>query len=460
MRKSLLTFLLAILLLAACGTAPGRLSIDADGVPFDREQVTAAAAPLITRGAAVAVVVVASGDSSGDDLSRRLDTAGLLRDGKIAPDAIAIYISFTPRYSELRAGSRWSKQLSEERLRSIRTEQLNPSLRAEASSAGIAASLTALEAALDQPQPPQGGGAMLWLVGLIGLGLLILLFGQSISQSSDRLLDWLAVSPPARLIAWLWVNSPPGRRQARRRLDQEVLSARRRLDQAVERAYTKIQEAEKKLPPEFATSLATALQYLDQDLEDLAERQQPYAGLPVELKHLATTYDTAEQLADDYVELAAIAADVRGRVEKIRGALAHQQPRRRAQKGRLDAWNTRLAGVASRLRELEQRCARLAPGTNINTLAERVKRQINSYRSLQTEAAELWKEITPAESKAAIAAVRSDLERLRWMQLERSNSSTDSSTTPSSSSGSFDWSSDNFDRGSDSGSPSRDGGEW
>ncbi len=51
-----------------------------------------------------------------------------------------------PRYSELRAGSRWSKALPPEALRAIRQETLNPALRAGGFADGVAATLAALDA--------------------------------------------------------------------------------------------------------------------------------------------------------------------------------------------------------------------------------------------------------------------------------------------------------------------------
>jgi len=94
---------IAIAVLAAsCGRAPAALVFVDPAAALDRAQVEAAARPLIELGMTPAVFSVANGDTSGDDFTRRLDAAGLLRSGQIAPSAIALYISFEPRYSELR----------------------------------------------------------------------------------------------------------------------------------------------------------------------------------------------------------------------------------------------------------------------------------------------------------------------------------------------------------------------
>ncbi|HWQ15338.1 MAG TPA: TPM domain-containing protein, partial [Roseiflexaceae bacterium] len=129
LRWRLLAPLLAALL-AGCATAPGRLVAVDDAGRLDRARVEAAAGPLVARGAAVAVFVVAQGDDRGEDFARRLDAVGLLRGGQIVPEGIGIYVSLAPRYSELRAGGRWSDALPPRRLRAIREEALNVELRA------------------------------------------------------------------------------------------------------------------------------------------------------------------------------------------------------------------------------------------------------------------------------------------------------------------------------------------
>src|SRR5215207_1865878 len=91
-------------LAASCGRAPGGLVLVDQAAALDRAQIETAAAPLIELGITVAVFSVANGDQRGDDFTRRLDAAGLLRSGQIAPSAIALYVSFEPRYSEFRAG--------------------------------------------------------------------------------------------------------------------------------------------------------------------------------------------------------------------------------------------------------------------------------------------------------------------------------------------------------------------
>src|SRR5688500_18782072 len=167
--------LLLVVLLGACGTDQGRLVVvDATGA-FDRSRIAVAAQPLLARGVALAVIAVDRGDDRGDDFTRQLDALGLRAGDAIAPEAIALYVSFDPHYSELRAGSRWSPSLPNDLLRTIRLDALNPALRTGDATGGIAAALAALEQQLAAPaRRPwwQVVGIVLWC-GLVIVPILI-----------------------------------------------------------------------------------------------------------------------------------------------------------------------------------------------------------------------------------------------------------------------------------------------
>src|SRR5262249_17396455 len=143
---------------------------------LDRPRIEDAAAPLIARGAIVAIMVVERGDEQGADFARRLEAAELLRGGAVVEEAIALYVSRDPHYSELRAGGRWSGALPSEALRALRQDVLNPALRADNFTDGVAATLVALEAGI------AGGSSLLaWLATAIrwlvyGLSAAVILF--------------------------------------------------------------------------------------------------------------------------------------------------------------------------------------------------------------------------------------------------------------------------------------------
>lgn len=137
---------LIIFLLTGCAfqsSSPGQLIINDETERLSRGRVAEAAAPLLQRGAAVAIFIVERGDNNGKDLTNRLARAGLQEHpyDRIVPHAIAIYVSYEPRYSELRAGKNWSDALSQDALYNIRTNALNPALRNGDVTTGVAETL-------------------------------------------------------------------------------------------------------------------------------------------------------------------------------------------------------------------------------------------------------------------------------------------------------------------------------
>ncbi|NTV63993.1 MAG: hypothetical protein HGA65_10720, partial [Oscillochloris sp.] len=191
--------LIIVLFLAGCAAAPARLVLSDDHEVLDRALVAQAAAPLLSRGATVAVIVAAQSDASGDDVTRRLGAAGLLVNDQIAPGVLAIYVSYTPRYSELRAGTRWSEMLPDSTLRTIRMSLLNPALRDATPTAGVVATLESLEVALASPPLIE----RIWhAIGLVVVAGFILV-GLVISPLGEQLGRWWSRSPPGRLVQWL-----------------------------------------------------------------------------------------------------------------------------------------------------------------------------------------------------------------------------------------------------------------
>jgi hypothetical protein len=142
------------LLLTGCTTraaSPGRLFVSDETERLRQLEVAKAAAPLVQRGARVVVLIVQRGDNNGDDLTRRLtaiNPQGYSSHDRIAPDAIAIYVSYEPRYAELRAGKNWSSALTNDALTDIRTRALNPALRSDDVTNGVTETLRRFESAL------------------------------------------------------------------------------------------------------------------------------------------------------------------------------------------------------------------------------------------------------------------------------------------------------------------------
>jgi uncharacterized membrane protein YgcG len=214
-------------LLAGCAAAPGALLLRDETELLPRAEVEAAAAPLIGRGALVAVFAIERGDATGADLTRRLGEAGLLDGGQIAPGSIALYVSYEPRYSELRAGASWSRLLPDEALREIREGALNPALRDGRPGEGVAAALAAVEERLASPPLEARIARVLsWIMYAVLAGFALFLLTIS------PLGPWLGRTPPGRLARWLVDQTPPGRR----RLERIIATTRRRLEDRAEYA--------------------------------------------------------------------------------------------------------------------------------------------------------------------------------------------------------------------------------
>jgi hypothetical protein len=440
----------------------------------------AAARPLIERGVALAVIAAPSGDESGADFTRRLDAAGLLRAGRIAPDAIALYISFAPRYSELRAGTDWSARLPNEALREIRLDILNPALRSGAASDGVAAALAALDARLGAG--PFGGAASRWLWFAGAVVLLIL--------ASSTLRGWLSLarsgweaSPPGRLVARLWDHSPPGRALARRRLAGEIDRARRRLARSAAAARHGLADG----TPSTA-DLVARLEQLDRREAALAQRTMAEPDLPPELDALGEDYrrlsvDIAARLRELgrwSASLLSAAKAARGIVERVsatfQGASKSRHPRaKRATKLRRvlpddigskrreisEAGQLQIAALRGACQQLDRQRAGLGSlGLSAPDLVERQQRLAGEYDALRQAAIALWQAEAPWAYQAYLAA-QASASAAAGSASEAYSSYTETSYASGSSadiSSSSDYSGSS-DYGSSS-QPSSDGGSW
>jgi hypothetical protein len=276
--------LLLALLLSACGAAPGRLWLAEAGQALDRGRVEAAARPLLERGASVAVIVVERGDESGDDLTRRLDAAGMLERGAIVSDALALYVSFAPRYSELRAGGRWSRALPGDALRAIRLEHLNPELRGGRLSAGVASALAALDARLAASETlgARVAGLLTWrLAAFAGFMALLALW---LTPLGAWLWGIVEGTPPGRLALWLLDRTPAGRR----RLERDLGFRRGSLANQAEFAHSWCKAVVASKRPE-AKEIAARRKRLDQERKR-AEQTLRGRALLDELRRLSEAY--------------------------------------------------------------------------------------------------------------------------------------------------------------------------
>jgi hypothetical protein len=283
--RLLVAGLLALLALSGCGAPPaGRLSLADGSETLDGERIAAAARPLLDRGAALAVIVVERGDDSGEDLGRRLAAAGMLEGGEIAPGALALYVSFAPRYSELRAGGRWSRALPAAALRAIRLEHLNPELRGGRLSDGVAGALAALDARLTYAESPAGRIVALLTWQTLAFGAFLAFLALWLSPLGGWLWGVAQRSPPGRLAQWLIDRTPAGRR----RLERDIGIQRGGLAQWAEFAHSWCRAVVSSKRPE-AGALAARRKLLDQERKR-AERALRGRALLNELRRLSEAY--------------------------------------------------------------------------------------------------------------------------------------------------------------------------
>jgi uncharacterized membrane protein YgcG len=260
---ALVAALLLILLLASCAAAPGHLLVRDESGMLDQAQIEEAAAALLARGAVVGVFVAAQGDATGDDFQRSLAAAGLLERDQIAPEVIALYVSFVPRYSELRAGTDWSARLPDAALREVRTQLLNPALREGQPGAGLAATLLALDQQLADPSLnervaalPLAAGLALSVVAL----LVVILMRRPLS-------DWWRRSPPGRLAQWWGDQTPRGQQK----LAQRLKATQQRLEQRAEYARSWCRAVSRDKGDDSAAPLLERLKQLDQERAALGQ---------------------------------------------------------------------------------------------------------------------------------------------------------------------------------------------
>jgi hypothetical protein len=282
--------LAAALFLSGCARASGRLLLFDEAAALDRARIETAAAPLIARGATLAIMVVERGDEQGADFARRLEAAQLLRGGAVVEDVIALYVSREPHYSELRAGGRWSSALPSETLRAIRLDVLNPTLRADNFTDAVMAALAALDARLVADASLLGwlGAAVRWLVYGLSAAVTLFFFSGLLKSLFEWLKDLWLTSPPGRLVAWLWEQTPPGRRRALRRRTARVADMLRFTKSRSDAAHGDISAIV--VTSDHRKQLRATLDGLDKRRRELARRKTIDAALVRALEQLYKDY--------------------------------------------------------------------------------------------------------------------------------------------------------------------------
>ncbi len=432
--------------------APGRLVLlDAAG-RLDPSRVEAAAKAVLERGATVAVFVVPHGDERGEEFTRLLREAGLAQGGTIAPRALGIYVSFAPRYSELRAGSDWSGRLPRATLRGIRQDALNPRLRSGEPTQGVVAVLAALDRRLAVPSLPSSAAP--WALAALAFAVLA----------------WLLRRDPAaqglgRLAAAAWNRTPPGQAAAQRRLRERHGETLRALRSRAEAVREHLGLRLRDYGPELTGPIRSRLEALDERREALASRPVDDPGLPADADRLEQDYALLRGLVDAVGDLETSARAPGKWVEEACASdgYAEPPPGRRRRGGRVVPVEE-LARLRQELEQLHRKRADLLaslegpePTELVQTRAPALAKE---YERLHGRAFRTWEALYPvrraAARKAAPGELRALLELSRRLRPEPEPApppaaARDSSDPP--------WADAGYPA-PDGGSPSSDGGRW
>jgi hypothetical protein len=385
--------LLCALVLGACGAPRAQLTLTDQSETLSGATVAAAAAPLLAHGAQVIVVIEERGTASAAGLTRALEAGALLRDGVIVPNAIAVYVSLEPRYSELRAGGDWSSALPAETLRALRLAQLNPALQTGAIETGVVLTLGALEAQIR---------ARWWAWN--SPTLIAICIGSVLALAGG-----IALHQPILVGArWIWAFTPIARRDVRRRYYQDIARARAQLQERTADARTAVAAFTPPDPWQQQMLLAA-----DQDALALIDRSDADPALLTDLQALLMRYthlrDAARTLSYTLGEqrdgAREVAIETRNRLAQVAGAFkAAAKPGRKPRLPPVsDAARAQLTALEAELGALAARHTAaindpLPPTARIEQLGTVVK----AYRQLGQAAGALWQTALPEHYAAQL----------------------------------------------------------
>jgi uncharacterized membrane protein YgcG len=446
--------LLATLLLAGCGgRAPDPLIID-EGERLERSRILQAAAPLTEHGARVAVFAVEQGDSDGTDANQRLADANMLRDNQIIPEGIAVYISSEPRYSELRVGTSWNSQLSNDVLERIRQETLNPALRDGDYTGAVIMALGQIEAGVAGVE--QRASFSRWIGGvIIGGALLVVAF--------FLFADAIGRSPLGELAAKIWARTPMGKREARRRHEREVAYLRGDLSRIAEKAA----QTHQRLPFQI---LEFQPQLVELERRDAGLKQNPVddQGILKDLRALRDDYERFAKrvtaLKSSHDALLLVAEQAHNQLRRVDTALRSPRPQRRKRRNpqtvsagglaQLEALNAQILQLDREQTALNQ------PQATARALQESFEDLTKHYKALMSESLRLWRTELPGSYNQYLRSLQprhSSASSWSESSSDSSYSSYSSSSSDTSSSSSYDSSSSSD---SSSSGESRAGGDW
>ncbi len=351
--------LVVLLVLAAPALAQsGDLTYRDEAGRLDRARVERAAQPLIARGARVAIYTVDSGGEN--DFRDRLQEDGLGSGGSINSNLVAIYISFDPRYSEIRGGDRWNAALAtNNNIDAIRRNELNAGLAADDITGGVVNALSAIDRAIENP-PTTGGGTTIInpektpeeiaaeartsnLVIYSVLGLVLLFVGGP--------LLWRTYSK-RRAVAQAFERARQGAEEARRQAGAAIADMGQALNDARAKAeYDQVSYAAADVAELARTQGAAEAQFVK------AQERFDQAGETLALKRTPAQGDY-EEITRAYQPVVSMVAEARQQLAQAEARRAELDKLNAAAPGEVDRIKKALADAAERLGALGEDLAR------------------------------------------------------------------------------------------------------
>jgi hypothetical protein len=384
--------LLLLFVLALPVLAQGSLIYHDDASKLNRSRVQQAAAPLISRGASVAAYTVESGNET--DFQQRLQQDGLAdNSGGINPNTIAIYVSYSPRYSAIRFGDRWNAALNtNNNYESIRTSQLNAGLQANDATGGFVNAFSAIDRAIANP-PTAGGGTTVNVGSGTFLPIVLLVIFLVVLFVAGPLL-WRSYSK-RRAATQAFDKARQAAEEARRQAGIAIAD----MGQAVKDARDKAQYDKLSYTPADVEQI-TRTQRQAEELFANAQEQFDQIGEALAAKRTPAQEDYTSS-AQAYSAVAKTTADAQALLAQAEARRAELDKVNAAAPGEVDRAKKALADVAERLSALgddfAQPQAILQP---VEDLVARAESLLAEHRAADA--------ITAAQAASAMIAEHND----------------------------------------------------
>lgn len=385
------------LMLAAPAFAQGQFYFRDSAGELDRATIEQAVAPLVQRGAAVAVYTANDGDTS--TFNEYLINDGLARnDGAVRDQLVAIFVGFGSSYSSIRYGNSWAATLgANNAYEQIRTNDLNAQLREGNPTQGIIDALESINSVIGAGVPSGG-------VSVPG--------GTVSNDDGGSIWPWLlggGAVVGGGALALNAMRKGGGEKQKTVSAKEQFTQNRGRAGAAISDARTAFQDADEKAQYDKVSYPAAEVANLTAMQRDAKgsfnEALEQYAGVEEAFKGKDNAsvpeYQQATQVYDQVIE----------KVGKARELLAPIAARR----SELDQINAAAQPVINQAKqaaqELAQQAAALGEFSNPAAVTREVDAQIESADQLLKNRQGAEATTAAQAAVAAVAALRTVVER-------------------------------------------------